>query len=184
VEASSSKTACGDYAATVAAVHRELGIPADYAVRFKLALCEEAAELVGIGEDISGREQKLTPAAAGAWRHMREAAQKDGIGLLVVSAFRGLDYQRGLIARKLENGRSLAEILKVNAAPGYSEHHTGRALDLTSADCPPLEQGFETTAAFAWLLKNAGRHGFRLSYPRNNPHGIMYEPWHWAFHDT
>ena len=184
MEASSPKPARVDYAATVAAVHRELGIPADYAARFKLALCEEASELVSIGEDISGREQKLTPRTAAAWERMRTAAKKDGIALLVVSAFRSLDYQRGLIARKLENGRSLADVLKVNAAPGYSEHHTGRALDLTSADCPPLEQGFETTAAFTWLLKNAGRHGFKLSYPRNNPHGIMYEPWHWAFHEV
>ena len=29
---------------------------------------------------------------------------------------------------------------------------------------------------------NAGAHGFRLSYPRDNPHGIVYEPWHWCWH--
>ncbi|HSC47278.1 MAG TPA: M15 family metallopeptidase [Gammaproteobacteria bacterium] len=177
------KKASADYAATVAAIHRELGIPSDYAARFKLALCEEAVELVGIGADISGREQQLAPRAAEAWARMRAAAALDGIGLLVVSAFRSVDYQRGLIARKLDNGRRIAEVLRVNAAPGYSEHHTGRALDLTSADCPPLEQGFETTTAFAWLQKHAGRHGFKLSYPRGNPHGITYEPWHWAYHE-
>jgi D-alanyl-D-alanine carboxypeptidase len=77
----------------------------------------------------------------------------------------------------------IADILKINAAPGYSEHHTGRALDLTTADSPPLEVGFETTQAYAWLVEHAGEHGFRLSYPRDNPHGINYEPWHWAFHD-
>jgi len=177
------KTVGVDYAASVAAIHRELGIPADYAARFKLVLCEEAVELVSIGADISGREQQLMPRAAAAWERMREAATRDDIGLLVVSAFRSVDYQRGLIARKLDKGRHIAEVLRVNAAPGYSEHHTGRALDLTASDCPPLEQGFETTSAFAWLQKNAGRHGFKLSYPRDNPHGITYEPWHWAFHD-
>jgi D-alanyl-D-alanine carboxypeptidase len=29
---------------------------------------------------------------------------------------------------------------------------------------------------------HAGDHGFRMSYPRGNPHGISYEPWHWRWH--
>ena len=167
----------------LAALHAELGIPADYGTRTGLVPCEEARELVSIGPDVLGREQKLAPRAAEAWLRMRTAAKADGIQLQVVSGFRSVDYQRALIQRKLDNGRSIAEILRINAAPGYSEHHTGRALDLTAPDCEPLEQGFETTAAFAWLMQNAGKHGFRLSYPRDNPHGITYEPWHWAFHD-
>jgi len=169
-----------DYRAAVATIMVELGIPADYGTRRRLELCEEAAELVSIGADVLGREQRLTPRAAKAWQAMRDAAERDGIQLLVVSAFRSLDYQRALILRKLENGKSITDILKINAAPGYSEHHTGRALDITAPDCPPLEQGFESTRAFAWLTQHAARHGFRLSYPRDNPHGITYEPWHWA----
>ncbi|MGE5625456.1 MAG: D-alanyl-D-alanine carboxypeptidase family protein [Bacillota bacterium] len=169
------------YRQSIAALHVELGIPADYAARAKLALCEEASELVSIGNDISGREQRLHPKAAAAWRGMREAAQKDGIELQVVSGYRSVDYQRALIQRKLDRGMSIADVLRINAAPGYSEHHTGRALDLTAPDCPPLEQGFETTTAFAWLTRHAGRHRFHLSYPRGNPHGITYEPWHWAY---
>lgn len=165
----------------IAAILAELGIPADYGARHKLAPCEEATELVSIGADVLGREQKLAPRAAAAWGGMREAAERDGITLLVVSGFRSVDYQRALIQRKLDNGRRIEDILKINAAPGYSEHHTGRALDITAPDCPPLEQGFETTGAFAWLKQHAGEHGFRLSYPRDNPHGISYEPWHWAY---
>ena len=178
-QAAVRKTA-GDYRAAVAATLAELGIPADYGTRRRLELCEEAAELVSIGVDVLGREQMLAPRAAEAWRDMCAAAERDGIQLLVVSAFRSFDYQRALIRRKLDNGRDIADILKINAAPGYSEHHTGRALDLTAPDCPPLEQGFETTRAFAWLTRHAAQHGFRLSYPRDNPHGISYEPWHWA----
>lgn len=165
----------------IAAILAELGIPADYGVHRKLAPCEEASELVSIGADVLGREQKLAPRAAAAWGRMRDAAEQDGITLLVVSGFRSVDYQRALIQRKLDKGRRIEDILKINAAPGYSEHHTGRALDITAPDCPPLEQGFETTRAFAWLQKHAGDHGFRLSYPRDNPHGITYEPWHWAY---
>ncbi len=169
-----------DYAARVAAIHRELGIPADYAARRGLQLRPEAAELAAIGVDIFGRAQQLAPHAAAPWQAMRAQALQDDIVLLVVSAFRALDYQRDLIARKLASGQRLADILKVNAAPGYSEHHTGCALDLTAAGYAPLETEFDSTAAFAWLKRHAQGFGFRLSYPRDNAHGIAYEPWHWA----
>lgn len=170
-----------DYAARVAAIHRELGIPQDYAARRHLRLQPEAAQLADLGADIFGRPQQMAAHALEHWQAMRTQAQQDDIVLLVVSAFRGLDYQRDLIARKLAAGRKLEDILKVNAAPGYSEHHTGCALDLTTAGYTPLETGFETTDAFAWLMRHAKRFGFRLSYPRGNPHGIAYEPWHWAY---
>jgi len=182
-KSASARDSRQDYGQAVARLHRELGIPADYAERFKLALCEEASELVSIGADVSGREQRLAPRAADAWRGMHGAAAQDGIELLVVSGFRSVDYQRALIQRKLDKGRSIAEVLKINAAPGYSEHHTGRALDITTSDSQPLEVAFETTPAYAWLTKHAGEYGFRLSYPRNNPHGINYEPWHWAYQE-
>jgi D-alanyl-D-alanine carboxypeptidase len=73
----------------------------------------------------------------------------------------------------------LQEILKVNAAPGFSEHHSGRAIDIGTPGQPPAEESFEHTAAYAWLDAHAEQFGFRLSYPRGNSHGISYEPWHW-----
>jgi len=164
-----------------AATLERLGIPSAIVRKRSLPLCAEAQRLVVVEVGKRGRKHQLTPAAARAWKKMKAAAAKDGIGLAIVSAFRSFDYQRALIQRKLDNGRAIAEVLKINAAPGYSEHHTGRALDITAPDCQPLEQGFETTRAFAWLTQHAGSHGFRLSYPRDNPHGISYEPWHWAY---
>ena len=169
-----------DYAARVAAIHRELGIPDDYAARHHLHLQLEVAQLADIGADVFGRSQQLAPHAAEHWQAMQTRAQQHDIVLLVVSAFRSLNYQRDLIARKLAAGQRLEDILKVNAAPGYSEHHSGCALDLTTAGYAPLETGFDTTEAFGWLTQHADRFGFRLSYPRGNPHGIAYEPWHWA----
>ncbi len=47
-----------------------------------------------------------------------------------------------------------------------------------------LEEEFETTPAYRWLCDNAGRSGFRQSFPRNNIHGIAYEPWHWYHEGT
>jgi len=89
-------------------------------------------------------------------------------------------YQASLIRRKLEAGQSVSEILNVNAAPGYSEHHTGRAIDIAVPDAEPLTEEFESSKAFAWLEKNAASFGFSMSYPRENRQGFVYEPWHWA----
>lgn len=168
---------------TLAALHRELGIPDDYAAARGWPLQPEAdkAELVSIGEDVFGREQRLIGPAAEAWRALRQAAAADNVTLQPVSAFRGVAYQVEVIRRKLAAGRSIDDILAVNAAPGYSEHHTGRALDITTPDCEPLDEAFEATHAFQWLTGHAGDFGFHLSYPRNNPQAFVYEPWHWAW---
>jgi D-alanyl-D-alanine carboxypeptidase len=166
---------------SLAALHRSLGVPADYAARRGLPRQAEAKVLVGIGRDVFGRRQRLTPGAARAWRRMRRAAREESIELQVVSAFRSVDYQAEVIRRKLEAGRTIDDILCANAAPGFSEHHTGRALDLTTPGSPALEEEFERTPAFAWLLRHAVRFGFHLSYARDNPWGLVYEPWHWAW---
>jgi D-alanyl-D-alanine carboxypeptidase len=132
------------------------------------------------GLDAFDRRQWLTPPAARAWRRMREAARAEDVELQLVSAYRSVIYQTVLVQRKLARGLSLDQILQVNAAPGYSEHHSGRAIDVTTPGCAPAEEVFETTPAFAWLTAHADAFGFRLSYPRDNPHGILYEPWHWC----
>ncbi len=89
--------------------------------------------------------------------------------------------QRRILERKLRAGQSWATILEVNAPPGYSEHHSGRAVDFAVAGLPVLTEAFEKTPAFAWLTQHAAGFGYRLSYPRGNPYGYIYEPWHWFF---
>jgi D-alanyl-D-alanine carboxypeptidase len=165
----------------VASLHAELGIPADYGQRHGLPMRPEARSLVSIGEDIYQREQRLLAPAARAWAVLREAAAADGIELQLVSAYRSVAYQEGILRRKLGQGQSIDQVLSVSAAPGYSEHHSGRAVDLTTPGYPVLEEAFEDSEAFAWLNRRAGEFGFRLSYPRGNPHGVAYEPWHWAW---
>ena len=168
------------YEARVAQTLAELGISASYGVARQMPLCAEAKDLVSVGMDIHGRDRQLSPRAAGRWTELRAAAHQDGIALLLVSAFRSLEYQRQIIERKTRVGESLERILKLNAAPGYSEHHTGRAVDLTTPGCPPLDEEFETTAAFAWLVRHSHRFNFAMTYPRENRFGVAYEPWHWA----
>ena len=168
------------YDARVAQTLAELGIPASYGMDRHMPSYAEAKDLVSVGVDIYGRDRQLTPHAAGRWTGLRATAQQDGVALLLVSAFRSLEYQRQIFERKIRAGEALEGILKVNTPPGYSEHHTGRAVDLATPGCPPLTEEFETTAAFAWLVRHAHRFGFAMTYPRGNRFGIAYEPWHWA----
>lgn len=157
----------------------DLGVPSDYGSDPLLPTYPEAIELVEAGENIVGRMQTLTPAAASGWLAMQIAAQEDQIELLLVSGFRSFEYQAGLIRNKLAAGQLIDEILQVNVAPGYSQHHTGCAVDIATPGSKPLLEEFEESAAFSWLQENAGRFGFIMSYPRNNAEGIIYEPWHW-----
>lgn len=161
-------------------LHAELGIPADYGASGSPPAFEEAAELVEVGPNLVGRMQRLAPEAAGQWGAMVAEADKIGIQLLIVSGFRGFEYQAGLIRKKIEAGQAIEDILRVNTAPGFSEHHTGRAVDIATPGSRPLTEEFEDSEAFRWLGSNAAGFGFTMSYPRDNPWGIIYEPWHWA----
>ena len=157
-----------------------LGLDADaYAARTGLALVAEPEWLSFAGLDRYRRALWLDRDAARAWRAMRGAALRDGVVLEAISGYRSHDYQLGIFERKRARGLAVDDILAVNAAPGFSEHHSGQALDIGTTCEPPAEASFDATPAFAWLQRNATRHRFHLSYPRDNPHGITYEPWHW-----
>ena len=160
----------------------ELGVPRDHGHARGLRRVRESRSLQFIGPDTQNRPQWMTPRAARAWARMRDAAALDGVTLQIVSAFRGVEYQLCIVRRKIERGLSMHEILRVSAAPGFSEHHSGRAFDLTTPGFAALEEEFEKSDACEWLRKNARKFGFRMSYPKRNPHGIAYEPWHWCWH--
>ena len=166
---------------SLAEMHQCLGIPADYATITGLPFFDEPESLAIVGEDCFGRLLRLEPATREAWENMRASAAEAGIDLRPVSGFRSHYYQADLLRRKIRDGRALAELLTVNAAPGYSEHHSGRALDITTVDIPPLQTQFEETDAFHWLKKNAEQFQFLLSYPKETSGIISYEPWHWCF---
>lgn len=164
-------------------LHEELGIPADYGSGGRPPFYAETTELVDIGPNLVGKMQRLTPATAACWQKMVESASLDGVRLLIVSGYRDFEYQAGLIRRKLEAGQDIGEILKVNAAPGFSQHHTGCAIDIATPGSRPLTEEFEDSDAYRWLTDNAADHGFSMTYPRENTAGFIYEPWHWALND-
>jgi zinc D-Ala-D-Ala carboxypeptidase len=125
----------------------------------------------------------LQGAAAGRFLEMQRAARRDGIDLIAVSGFRDKAYQQGLFDRNLGKMGQAIEVTKISAPPGYSEHHTGYALDVGDGRQPEthVEPTFEQTRAFEWLQSNAGRFGFEMSFPKDNKQGVSYEPWHWRF---
>jgi zinc D-Ala-D-Ala carboxypeptidase len=164
-------------------IFQSLGIPSTYASTCGMPLQQECVNLVDTELDVFGRQPRLDARAFAAWTEMKKAAARDGIELQLVSAFRSVAYQRDLIQRKLARGETIAAILSVNAAPGYSEHHTGRALDIGTPGYAHLEVEFEESPAFAWLKSHAAQFGFHMSFARNNSYGVQYEPWHWCYRE-
>jgi D-alanyl-D-alanine carboxypeptidase len=67
-----------------------------------------------------------------------------------------------------------------SADQGYSEHQLGTTLDLITPGLNGSLDGFEKTKAYNWLLDNAYKYGFILSYPEKNKF-YVFEPWHWRF---
>ena len=162
-------------------IRQDLGIPAESNLGCKGPIFAENPDIVQAGTDFYGRDLYIAVEALESWKEPQSAAKMDGISLIAVSGFRSVQRQREIILRKLGLGLPLREILKVNAMPGYSQHHTGFAFDLTEqSDCEPLTEAFERQDAFAWLSQHGAQHGFRLQYPRDNAEGFIFEPWHWA----
>lgn len=119
---------------------------------------------------------------------MIEAAEKDGINLDVISAYRTNAFQTGNFERQVTSvkkanpGISDKEARKKAAAvvalPGTSEHQLGLAVDFNS-----VEDSFRNTRAYKWLIKNCTDYGFILRYDTSKQAqtGIIPEPWHYRF---
>jgi zinc D-Ala-D-Ala carboxypeptidase len=92
----------------------------------------ENEEVVMAGKDLSNRDLFLSIKTSLAWNSLRLAAGLDGISLIAVSGFRSVERQQQIVERKIKSGASMSMILAVNAAPGYSQPHTGCAIDLAA----------------------------------------------------
>jgi D-alanyl-D-alanine carboxypeptidase len=156
-------------------------IPADNVLGhlpYKEAPASELETIAGNGSF------KLRKAAAKQYKAMVAAARQSGVILVPISGFRSVAEQKHVFFDvKAQRGQDTKERAEVSAPPGYSEHHTGYAIDIGDSKAPAtnLKPTFENTAAFKWLQKNATRFSFELSFPRDNRQGISYEPWHWRF---
>lgn len=159
----------------------ELGIDSVRIEQRRLTLHREPDTLVTVPTPGMDRDYMLTPEACSAWLAMQHVARSQGVPLALVSAFRSFERQREIIQAKRLQGHSIDTILVSVAPPGYSEHHTGRAIDIGSSEADALEEVFEHSLSFAWLMDHAKTFEFTLSFPRNNPQGYVFEPWHWCY---
>ncbi|MFA6404877.1 MAG: M15 family metallopeptidase [Candidatus Paceibacterota bacterium] len=117
-----------------------------------------------------------------AWPKLKillDDAKSAGITLYVKSAYRSFDEQKALKSTySVIYGSGTAN--QFSADQGYSEHQLGTTIDFITTGLNGQLDGFENTKAYEWLLKNAYRYGFELSYPENNKY-YVFEPWHWRF---
>ena len=122
---------------------------------------------------------------------MMQAAQKDGIDLMICSPYRDYNRQTVLFNRKIDyymnKGYSYTEAYKISSmsvtVPGASEHQIGLALDIVSNTYVTLDSGFGETDAGIWLKEHGYEYGFILRYPLGKEYitGIQYEPWHFRY---
>ncbi|MCH4239424.1 MAG: M15 family metallopeptidase [Oscillospiraceae bacterium] len=113
---------------------------------------------------------------------MISAAQTAGIQLVLSSGYRSISEQQ-----KLYHAESFAPGAPVSVQPaGYSEHHTGLAVDIVTPSYRSLNAGFAGTAAAKWLSSNAWKYGFIQRYQKEKESvtGVIYEPWHYRYVGT
>lgn len=109
---------------------------------------------------------------------LMEAAEDDDIDLKIASAYRSFDEQaevKGGHTQVFGEGANT-----FSADQGYSEHQLGTTVDFTTPTLRCVCEQFANTEAYEWLLDNAHKYGFVLSYPENNRF-YVFEPWHWRF---
>ncbi len=107
-----------------------------------------------------------------------DSAKEDGLNITVVSAYRSFDEQKSLKNAYTTTYGSGANAF--SADQGYSEHQLGTTADFSTKELAGSLNGFETSEAYAWLLENAYKYGFALSYPKDNAY-YVFEPWHWRY---
>ncbi len=113
------------------------------------------------------------------------AAREAGVALKVGAGFRSMEAQRLIFesgARK--KGLSPASYAWWTAPPGYSEHHTGLAVDFIDPERPQSNFTpalFVQTPGYSWLRDHAPAFGFELSFPEHSGLRVAFEPWHWRY---
>lgn len=107
-----------------------------------------------------------------------KAAGNNGFKLKIISGFRSFGEQSTLKSSYSVVYGSGAN--KFSADQGYSEHQLGTTVDFTTEELGSDFSAFGKTDAYKWLLDNAYKYGFALSYPEDNSY-YQFEPWHWRF---
>ncbi len=143
-------------------------------------------------KDVGGGHQ-MAVRAADAFIDMQAAAKEDGVSLVPLSGYRSNERQTNNYNASIQNyisqGYSQEEAVSRTqgyyAIPGTSEHEAGLAMDIGDINAPNtnIDDSFDTTESFAWLIENCTTYGFILRYDDDTfdiTH-INYEPWHYRY---
>jgi len=115
-----------------------------------------------------------------AYLNMKSDIEKEGLNIRIISAYRSYDYQESLYDKYLQKENQKI-VDTYSARPGFSEHHTGLAIDI---DNEKLDfNKFYLTKEFLWMQDNAYKYGFIMRYPKDKEKitGYKYEPWHYRY---
>lgn len=132
-----------------------------------------------------------------AFVKMSDAARKEGVELIIISATRNFESQKRIWENKWE-GRTLVEgknlttvndpkerarlILLYSSMPSTSRHHWGTDMDLNSLENNFFESG-QGLKIYQWLTVHAAEYGFCQPYTSkaNGRMGYEEEKWHWSY---
>ncbi|MCA0969698.1 M15 family metallopeptidase [Halobacillus litoralis] len=125
-------------------------------------------------------KKQMRKEAATALEELFSAAEKDGQQLVAASGYRSYERQKTIFNNYVEvYGEEKTKTF--SAIPGTSEHQTGLAMDVTSAEMSfQLDQSFRDTDEGKWLADHAHEYGFIIRYPEGEEDitGYTFEPWH------
>lgn len=132
-------------------------------------------------EGYENRVLLLREEAEEIFSRMIEDAEKDGVKIRILSAFRSAQYQSYLYFNSIKKRGVLQDSV---AKPGHSEHQLGTTCDLTTDEINNvLSQDFKNTCAYQWLKEHISYYGVSLSYPeyKERVTGYKYESWHYRY---
>lgn len=131
------------------------------------------------------RDEYLLEEAYFSYVEMYKAAEKEGLYLKIISAFRSFDTQKWLWERKFSSQsiqeNDVLKVLKYSSMPGTSRHHWGTDIDLCSLDPQWYEHNPQGKKIYNWLQKHANNFGFYQPYTANRKEGYNEEKWHWSY---
>ena len=142
-------------------------LPGSFSPRLVELPSELCAE--GVGKQYLRRDAKE------AFEKMHRDAKEFGLNITAFGTYRSIQVQNYIWDSKINSGRTIEDVDKLNSRGGHSEHHTGLAIDV-------IRNSYvvESTPEFEWYKDNAHKYGFIIRYPKDMEHitGYQYEPWH------
>ncbi len=128
-----------------------------------------------------GDKKQIRSEVYEAFKEMWNAANEEGIYLIIDSAYRSFTHQKK-VYQFYEDSKGTKYADSIAARPGFSEHQTGLSLDIYSKECFNAKT-FSKSKTYAWLIANSYKYGFILRYPdgKKDITGYSYESWHYRY---